>query len=307
VKGGKTLRHDVEFPGFAGTTLRGWLYVPETALPAPGVVMAHGLSAVKEMAMDRFAEVFCEAGLTVLAYDHRNLGASDGEPRQEINPWAQARDYRYAIGWLAERAEVDAGRIGIWGSSFSGGEVLVVGACDERVRAVVANAPFAALPGVDYQDTQARFETLRAALLDESGAGPADSGPAPTGPFAVVNELGSELPVFLPQPESEKWFLEFGRAAGCTWRNHITLRNAFGTEPAFDPGVCIGRISPTPLLAVVATRDNLAETAVTLEAFERAREPKQIEIIDGDHFDVYREEGFLQASRASRDFLLANL
>ena len=191
------MRHDVEFPGFAGTTLRGWLYVPETALPAPGVVMAHGFSAVKEMAMDRFAEVFCEAGLTVLAYDHRNLGASDGEPRQEINPWAQARDYRYAIGWLAERAEVDAERIGIWGSSFSGGEVIVVGACDERVRAVVANVPFAALPGVDYQDTEARFEALRAALLDESGAGPADSGPAPTGPFAVVNEAGSELPVFL--------------------------------------------------------------------------------------------------------------
>jgi len=72
------VRHDVEFPGFAGTMLRGWLYVPETALPAPGVVMAHGFSAVKEMAIDRFAEVFCEAGLTVLAYDHRNLGASDG-------------------------------------------------------------------------------------------------------------------------------------------------------------------------------------------------------------------------------------
>jgi predicted acyl esterase len=102
-EGGGTVRHDIEFPGFAGTRLRGWLYVPETELPVPGVVMAHGFSALKEMAMDRFAEIFCEAGLTVLAYDHRNLGASDGEPRQEINPWAQARDYRYAIGWLAER------------------------------------------------------------------------------------------------------------------------------------------------------------------------------------------------------------
>ena len=58
---------------------------------------------------------------------------------------------------------------------------------------------------------------------------------------------------------------------------------------------------------MVATRDNLAETAVSLEAFERAREPKQIEIIDGDHFDVYREEGFIQASRVSRDFLLERL
>ena len=118
------MRRDVAFPGFGGTTLRGWLYLPEADAPAPGVVMAHGLSAVKEMALDHYAESFCGGGVAVLVYDHRNLGASDGEPRQEINPWAQARDYRYAIGWLAERAEVDAGRIGIWGSSFSGGEMI---------------------------------------------------------------------------------------------------------------------------------------------------------------------------------------
>jgi fermentation-respiration switch protein FrsA (DUF1100 family) len=301
------VRQDVEFAGFGGTTLRGWLYVPETVLPAPAVVMAHGFSAVKEMALDRFAEVFCEAGLTVLVYDHRNLGASDGEPRQEINPWAQARDYRYAIGWLAARAEADAGRIGIWGSSFSGGEVIVVGACDKRVRAVVANVPFAALPGVDYRDTAPHFETLRAAFLDESGAGPADAGPPASEPLAVVNEAGSELPVFLPQPESEKWFLEQGRLPGSTWHNEVTLRNAFGTEPAFDPGVCIERVSPRPLLAVVATRDNLAETALTLAAFERAREPRQLEMIGGDHFDAYRGEGFLRASCVARDFLLEQL
>ena len=132
-------RADVEFEGHGGTTLRGWLYLPDpTARPAAGIVMAHGLSAVKEMVLDRYAEVFCQAGMAVLAYDHRNLGASDGEPRQEINPGAQARDYRRAIDWLAGRPELDAERIGLWGSSYSGGEVIVVGACDERVRAVVA-------------------------------------------------------------------------------------------------------------------------------------------------------------------------
>jgi fermentation-respiration switch protein FrsA (DUF1100 family) len=278
--------------------------VPETALPAPAVVMAHGFSAVKEMALDGFAEVFCAGGLAALVYDHRNLGASDGEPRQEINPWAQARDYRCAIGWLGERPEVDARRIGIWGSSFSGGEVIVVGACDERVRAVVANVPFAGLPDVEYRDTAARFQILRDALLDESGAGPADSGAPATGPFAVVNEASNELPVFLEQPESEQWFLELGGAPGSTWRNQVTLRNAFGTEPAFDPGICIGQVAPTPLLAVVATRDHLAETALALEAFARAREPKRIEMIDGDHFAAYHGEGFRRASSVSRDFLL---
>ena len=67
-----------------GTLLRGWWYAPETV--APAVAMAHGFSAVKEMALDRYAAVFREAGLGVLVYDHRNFGASDGEPRQEIEP-----------------------------------------------------------------------------------------------------------------------------------------------------------------------------------------------------------------------------
>ena len=90
-------RSDVEFNA-EGTILRGWLYLPDGASDrVPGVVMAHGLSAVKEMYLDAFAEVFAAAGLAVLVFDNRNFGASDGEPRQEIDPWAQVRDYRHAI------------------------------------------------------------------------------------------------------------------------------------------------------------------------------------------------------------------
>jgi len=55
-------RTDVEFNA-EGTILRGWLYRPDGDGVAPGVVMAHGYSAVKEMYLDAFAEVFAEAGL----------------------------------------------------------------------------------------------------------------------------------------------------------------------------------------------------------------------------------------------------
>jgi alpha/beta superfamily hydrolase len=269
--------------------------------------MAHGFSAVKEMAMDRYAEVFCAAGMTVLAYDHRNLGASDGKPRQEINPWAQSRDYRYAIEWLSGRPEADADRIAVWGSSFSGGEVIVVGSCEERVKAVVANVPFAGLPGGDYQETEARFEAIRTALLDESGKGPADAGPEASGPYAVVQEPGNDMPVFLSQSESTRWFLRVGKTPGSTWQNQVTLRAAFDSEPAFDPGVCVSHVSPTPLLMVVATRDNLAETAIAAAAFDRAGQPKQIEMIEGDHFSVYEGNAFLQASSTQCEFLLKYL
>jgi hypothetical protein len=59
--------------------------------------MAHGFSAVKEMYLDRFAEAFAAAGLGALVFDNRNFGASDGLPRQEIDPWGQVSDYRDAL------------------------------------------------------------------------------------------------------------------------------------------------------------------------------------------------------------------
>ncbi len=90
-------RRDIAFDA-EGVTLRGWFYRAEQQPgPAPVIVMAHGFSAVKEMYLDAFAEVFVTAGLNVLVFDNRNFGASDGEPRQEIDPVAQVRDYRHAI------------------------------------------------------------------------------------------------------------------------------------------------------------------------------------------------------------------
>ena len=47
-------------------------------------------------------------------------------PCQEIDPWAQVRDYRHAITYAGTLPETDASRIGVWGSSYSGGHVPVV-------------------------------------------------------------------------------------------------------------------------------------------------------------------------------------
>src|ERR1039457_4201225 len=132
-------RRDIEFNA-EGVILRGWFYAAEHS-PAPAVVMAHGFSAVKEMYLDSFADAFNASGLNVLVFDNRNFGASDGEPRQEIDPWAQVRDYRHAITYASTLPEVDAARIGIWGSSYSGGHVLVAAAIDRRVKAVVSQVP----------------------------------------------------------------------------------------------------------------------------------------------------------------------
>ena len=102
-------RRDVAFDA-EGVTLRGWFYTADgESVPGPAVVMAHGFSAVKEMYLDSFAEVYAAAGLNVLVFDNRCFGASDGEPRQEIDPWAQVRDYRDAITYASTLPEVDPG------------------------------------------------------------------------------------------------------------------------------------------------------------------------------------------------------
>jgi dienelactone hydrolase len=277
------MRSDVEFEGFDGTTLRGWWYAPSSPEPAPAIAMAHGFSAVKEMVLDAYAERFCAAGFGVLVYDHRNFGASDGEPRQEIDPWGQVWDYRRALDWLEGRADVDSARLALWGSSFSGGEAIIVAACDDRVRAVAANVPLVGFPGIDYSDTSAEFAAVRAWVLADP-AGLDRSAEAVVGPFAVVEEAGSDLTPYLPQPESAEWFLAVGGRPDSTWRNQITLRNAFAGSPRFDPGLCVAHVAPTPLLMVVASEDRLAATEVALGAVERAADPKMRDMVSGPQF-----------------------
>jgi cephalosporin-C deacetylase-like acetyl esterase len=74
-------------------------------------------------------------------YDQRGFGDSDqkeGEPRQEIIPRLQQSDISDAITFAQSLSEVDPTRIGIWGSSYSGGHVLFAGAVDRRVKAVLS-------------------------------------------------------------------------------------------------------------------------------------------------------------------------
>ena len=138
------MRQDIEFDA-EGATLRGWFYRPDhTQDELPCIVMSHGFSAIKEMHLDEYAEVFAHAGLACVVYDNRGLGVSDaapGKPRQEIDPWEQIRDYQHAITYAQARPEVDADRIGVWGSSYSAGHSYVVAAIDRRVKAVCGQVP----------------------------------------------------------------------------------------------------------------------------------------------------------------------
>jgi uncharacterized protein len=297
-----TMRQDIEFDA-EGVTLRGWLYLPDEATgPVPTVVMAHGFSAVKEMYLDSFAEAFAAGGLGALVFDNRNFGASDGEPRQEIDPWAQVRDYRHTITWAQARSEVDADRIGAWGSSYSGGHVLVLGAIDKRIKCVACQAPlvsgFRNIRRLVRQD----FLTPNRAAMDQDRA--ARYRGEPPAMVSVVDPDPLAVSA-LPTPDSWEWFTETGKRRAPAWSNEVTLRS-LEMLMEYEPSAYLERISPTPLLIVVAAGDHLTPFDLALEAYQRAREPKKLVLLPGGHFDAYTKD-FEAASSAARDWFLEHL
>ena len=297
------MRTDIEFRTEDGVTLRGWLYMPAgKSGRMPAIVMAHGFSAVKEMYLDRYAEVFAESGLVTLVFDNRNFGASDGQPRQHIDPWRQVRDYRDAITFAATLPQVDANRIGVWGSSYSGGHVLALGAIDRRVKCAVAQVPLISghrnvrrLIRADFIATvQRQFDDDRRARY--SGQPPAMIPVVAEDPMA---------PSALPTPDSWQWFTETARTRAASWRNEVTLQSV-ELFAEYEPGAYIEWISPTPLLMVVAAGDHLTVADEALAAYNRALEPKRLTLLPGGHFDAYVED-FSTASAAARDWFVQHL
>ncbi|WP_238587373.1 alpha/beta hydrolase [Cupriavidus sp. IDO] len=134
-------RTDVEFEVDGNVKLRGWLFVPPGDGPRPAITMAHGYAGVKEHGIEPFAKAFAEAGFVVMLHDHRGFGASEGTPRQDVDPWRQIADWRRAISYLESLNVVDSKRIGLWGTSYAGGHAIVLGATDRRLRCVVAQVP----------------------------------------------------------------------------------------------------------------------------------------------------------------------
>lgn len=290
------MRSDIAFDA-DGTRLRGWLYLPAGAGPHPAVVMAHGFSALKEMGLDRYAEVFCAAGLACLVYDHRNFGASDGAPRFEIDPVAQMRDYRHAVTHLTLRSEIDAQRIGVWGTSYSGGLVLMAAALDRRIACVVSQVPYiSGHETLRYLTGPEERRALHALLERERRSIAAGSEPATV---PVCKEPPSEA-----GRSTYNYFFGFKRQ-GVPWENRITLRS-LDYRLEYEAMPYMERISPTPLLMIIAARDAITPTELAQRAFERAAAPKKVLIIGEDHYDPYLGQ-FDPSSVAARDWFCEHL
>lgn len=297
------MRRNIEFNA-SGVKLRGWLYTPDSGSgPFPAVILAHGFTATKEMTLDRYAETFAKGGLASLVYDNRNLGDSDGMPRHEVDPVAQMRDYRDAISFAQSLTEVDSDRIGIWGTSYTGGTVLAVAAIDRRVKAVVSQVPF--VNGFKNIQQFLRLSEMPAfvAMLEEDRVRRMNGEPSR---YIKVTTDKPDEPAAFPGLRTHHYFHDFAtRVPGIKWENKVTLQS-LDYLLEFDITGYVERVSPTPMMMIVSDKDSSTPADLALEIFHLAREPKELMVIRADHYASYIED-FARTSGGARDFFVKNL
>jgi alpha/beta superfamily hydrolase len=290
-------RENIEFTS-DDVTLKGWFYTPiNDNSPAPCVIMTHGFSALKEHYLDKFATRFATAGLCVLIYDNRNFGESSGEPRFEVDPVGQIRDMRNAITYVQKLKTVTPQKIGLWGTSFSGGIVLSVAATDKRVSCVVSQVPF--VTGhhkslrvnrpEQWEDIRKRYDADRLARSE---------GKPPTTIAIVTNN--PEKSAIMKLPAAYAFFTSVQH-----WENKVTFRSIENSGD-FEPIAQMEQISPTPLLFIVAKSDTVNTADLALKAYSKAHEPKKLVLFEGDHFDPYAEQ-FDVCVTAACDWYRVNL
>lgn len=281
-----------------GLRCRGLKYVPaglKAGEKRPCIVLAHGFSAVKEMYFTDYAEAFSKAGFVAVVFDYRFLGESEGEPRGQIFPWEQIEDFRNAITFAQTQPEVDGEKIGVFGSSYSGGHVICVGALDRRVKCVAGQVPLI--------DGYANFQAI---VPRAAGAGMMKFLEADrierykSGKVNYLPVVAPDNNAVLNTSDSHEWFTQTHQKKAPRWENRVTVESV-EKFIEYSPAVFLPRLSPTPFLMMVAENDILTPTDIAIQGFELAREPKKLVILPGGHFDAY-VKGFAVSSGNAIDW-----
>jgi dienelactone hydrolase len=251
-----------------GVRMAGTVLYPqaEEGKRLPTIVMSHGWGGTAAL-LRPDAERFARAGYFVLVFDYRGWGDSEGrwvrdesaaaganarrELREVVDPLDQATDIFNAVHWVMGESMVDVNRVGLWGTSFSGGLVAYVAARDPRIKAIVSQVGAFGRPRSDYtpeQLTRAQSDATRRAR----------------------GEIGYPAP----------GVREIGNLRGAPVRESF-LRYA----PIDD----IPALKGCAILIIDAEKEELFDLCDHGElAFARAAEPKQRVVIPGiTHYGIY--------------------
>jgi len=255
-----------------GITLAAEVYQhrAQAGKPGPTIVLCHGWGG-EAAGLRRQATAFAAAGYTAIAFDYRGWGESsgrlvatkpqaprrDGRPfttevvelREVVHPWEHVQDVVSVLAWAVAQPEVDASRLGLWGTSYGGGHVLFVAAYDSRVKAVVAQ-----VAAFDSRRTGATLESWRA---------------------VATRRAKGELPYPPPQPRVP------GRLHGLAMVEHM-----LDYAPVEQAGLLR---ADQAMLVIVAENEELFDNRNHgARVHERLQGPKSYVVIPGiTHYDVY--------------------
>jgi len=126
-----------------GAKLTGNLFYPkdfDTTKSYPAIVVSGSWTTVKEQMAGLYAEKLAEQGFITLAFDFRNFGESEGEPRFYENPSLKKDDIKNAVSFLETLPEVDKVKIGALGVCAGAMYTLMSASEDSRIKSVVTAA-----------------------------------------------------------------------------------------------------------------------------------------------------------------------
>lgn len=281
-----------------GVRCAAWLTLPASPGPHPGVVLAHGLGATRDMMLTQYEQHFAAAGIATLSFDYRHTGASDGQPRQCFSMTSQLTDVMAALDHLTSLPAVDAGRIGLWGTSLGAMNVIRAAARRRDVAAAVVQCPIvhgpAALRRLDIRSTARIVPAVGADLVRRFTRRGRTYVP-------IVGPPGTRAAVTAP-----------GAAAG--WNSTVPPGAAFDNRMAASDAIALVAVSAVrdarsvsaPLLVCVSDRENLMHPRYA-ELIARHAPNGEARHYDSDHFEVYHPPLVDRLLADQTDFLVGHL
>jgi len=261
-----------------GIRCAAWLTLPVTDGPHPAVVLVHGLGATHDMMLAQYEQHFAAAGIATLAFGYRNTGKSEGEPRQHIWLPNQRDDVHAALAYLRARPEVDTARLGLWGTSLGGMNVVRVAAARTDVSVAVVQCPIVHGPGAARRLGMSSALRITPAIVEDA--------------LRAIAGRGRRYVPIVGSPGSNAMVTALGAAAG--WNSTLAPGATFDNRIAAADAVALVVTSAlrhahrvtAPLLVCVCDRENLMNPRFATAVASRA--PKGMaRHYDSDHFAIY--------------------
>jgi pimeloyl-ACP methyl ester carboxylesterase len=258
-----------------------WLTLPADSIkngPHPVVILVHGGGATHDMCLPQYERAFSAAGLAVLAFDFRHLGASGGEPRQLMSIRRYLADIDSAIRFVRAHPELDETRAGLWGTSFGASHVLAAAARHPELAAAVIQCPV--IRGRSPALASGLFNMLRL------------TGPILSDLLRAALRLPRRYVQIVGRPGEQAFVTVPGALEG--WRSVMPADYIFDGRVTAGAALIIAAYDASryarkvacPLLVCVSDRETLMDPALAVRAAAEAPHGRAIHY-PADHFEVY--------------------